>query len=93
MFNSIAEHDGLKQDGTPDKRVGTGGELINQDAYRALLKFHQNLPRVKSTLTRLAPRAERALATLAILMMILTTRALEILEAVARAVGYIPLFN
>jgi hypothetical protein len=25
--HNITEHDGLKQDGTPDKRVGTGGTL------------------------------------------------------------------
>lgn len=28
FLNIMAEHDGLKQDGTPDKRVGTGGMFL-----------------------------------------------------------------
>jgi hypothetical protein len=28
LSNTIPEHDGLRQDGQPDKRVGTGGKSL-----------------------------------------------------------------
>lgn len=40
----IPEHDGLKQDGTPDKRVGTGGSShVPYDNFQLI-----DIPRIRS---------------------------------------------
>lgn len=67
----MAEHDGLKQDGTPDKRVGTGGMSIRFNLSSSYLTFLQNSLTARLTLTRLVQRVETspetALAKLSLL--------------------------
>jgi len=55
------EHDGLKKDGTPDKRVGTGGMLPppHSNHHHCDTNNQQNLHKEKLILMRLEPREDK----------------------------------
>lgn len=50
------EHGGLRQDGQPDQRVGTGRKASTSTSIPRLLTMKQSLRKERSTLTRLESR-------------------------------------
>lgn len=52
----------MKEDGTPDKRVGTGGMFTSQHCHQTSISSNisQNLPTARSTLTTRVPKVARA---------------------------------
>jgi hypothetical protein len=56
----MPEHEGLRKDGEPDQRVGTGGKLSQKSNSAAHPKtHHQSSPKARSTHMRLASRVAK----------------------------------
>lgn len=66
--NTFTEHDGLKEDGTPDKRVGTGGTIFPPNfSSKPILSAFQSSHKERLIQSRPERRVDRPVAQAAVI--------------------------